>query len=381
MSWTIVPSANSSSSENNVLEAITCRSNADCWAVGYHIIGSTFNYATLTEHWDGASWSVITSPSPSTATNILFGVACPGGSDCWATGWNDQGSTLPALIEYWDGSAWSEVASAIPDNSIYYFLFGMACTSTDHCWAAGGANTADGIYLDRTFVQRWDGNEWTIDPTPNALGDYNTLYALACATDFNCWAIGNYQVEGVWKNLVLRYATTAPTLMKVASRKIHGTSGFDIDLPLTGAAGIECRSGGANGEYEIVFTFANPVNVNGTPNKAQITSGRGTVGNVAVNGTQVSVTLTQVTNAQKITLTLFNVTDGANVGDISVPINVLIGDTTNDGVVNSADIAQTKSQSGQSVAASNFREDVNADGNLNSADIALVKSKSGSSLP
>jgi hypothetical protein len=60
---------------------------------------------------------------------------------------------------------------------------------------------------------------------------------------------------------------------------------------------------------------------------------------------------------------------------------VLLGDTTGDGVVNSADNSQTKSKSGQSVGASNFRNDVSVDGSLNSADISLVKSKSGTALP
>jgi hypothetical protein len=60
---------------------------------------------------------------------------------------------------------------------------------------------------------------------------------------------------------------------------------------------------------------------------------------------------------------------------------VLIGDTNADGFVNSADISQTKSQSGNAVTSSNFREDLNADGFLNSADISLVKSKSGTALP
>jgi len=59
----------------------------------------------------------------------------------------------------------------------------------------------------------------------------------------------------------------------------------------------------------------------------------------------------------------------------------LIGDTNADAFVDSADIAQTKSQSGKGVTASNFREDVNADGFIDSADIGFVKSKSGTALP
>ena len=58
-----------------------------------------------------------------------------------------------------------------------------------------------------------------------------------------------------------------------------------------------------------------------------------------------------------------------------------LGDTTNDGSVNSADIGQTKSQSGSPVTGSNFRQDVTNDGTINSADIGLVKSKSGTALP
>ncbi|MEY2545142.1 MAG: hypothetical protein QOG48_259, partial [Verrucomicrobiota bacterium] len=52
-----------------------------------------------------------------------------------------------------------------------------------------------------------------------------------------------------------------------------------------------------------------------------------------------------------------------------------------DGIVNSTDISQTKSKSGQVVGPSNFRNDVTFDGNLNSTDISLVKSKSGTGLP
>jgi hypothetical protein len=62
-------------------------------------------------------------------------------------------------------------------------------------------------------------------------------------------------------------------------------------------------------------------------------------------------------------------------------MGVLVGDTTADKFVNSADISQTKSQSGQPVGGSNFREDLNTDGFINSGDISLVKSKSGTALP
>lgn len=71
---------------------------------------------------------------------------------------------------------------------------------------------------------------------------------------------------------------------------------------------------------------------------------------------------------------------GAASGNLGVSAGMLIGDTTADRVVNSADISQTKARSNQIVGAGNFRNDVTADGNLNSADVGLVKSKSNTSL-
>jgi hypothetical protein len=93
------------------------------------------------------------------------------------------------------------------------------------------------------------------------------------------------------------------------------------------------------------------------------------------------VPLTNVANAQKIVITLFNVRDGTNLGNVSIPMSVLTGDTTASGDVNASDISQTKSQSGTVASATNFRQDVTVSGSINSSDVSLVKSKSGTALP
>jgi len=100
-----------------------------------------------------------------------------------------------------------------------------------------------------------------------------------------------------------------------------------------------------------------------------------------VNGANVTIDLTGVANAQRIVITLNSVSDGTNTGDAQVVMGVLLGDTTANGAVNSSDIAQTQSQSGQAVTVKNFREDVNASGTISSTDVAVVKSDVGTSLP
>ena len=183
-------------------------------------------------------------------------------------------------------------------------------------------------------------------------------------------------------NSRIRVVNFGVPLVTVRSRKIHGSVGsFDIDLPTDGS-GIECRSGGTNGDYTVVFTFENPLtNVGG----ATVSSGTGRVSSSAIGSDphQYIVNLTGVTNAQRVSINLTNVSDavGDSSGVISASMGILIGDTTASGTVNSSDIAQTQSQSGQGVTSANFREDVTANGAINSSDVALVQSKSGTSLP
>jgi hypothetical protein len=172
-------------------------------------------------------------------------------------------------------------------------------------------------------------------------------------------------------------------LNAVVSRKVHGDAGpFDINLPVTGAHGIECRSGGADGDYTIVFKFAETLTGVGS---ARVSSGNGRVvsGAIGSDSHEYIVDLTGVTNAQHLFVTLRGVSDSAGHSSdaISAPMSVLLGDTSADRSVNSADISQTKSRSGQPVSSTNFRSDVTVDGSINSADISQVKSKSGTALP
>ena len=168
-----------------------------------------------------------------------------------------------------------------------------------------------------------------------------------------------------------------PTLQSAVSRKVHGAAGtFDINLPLTGNPGIECRSGGNN--YQLVLTFPGAV----TFSNAVVSSGHRIVGSSSGSGTNIiTVNLSGVTNVQKITVTLQNASDGTHMGNVSVQMGVLVGDTTGNGSVNAGDVSQTKAQSGQAVTAANFRQDVTGNGTINASDVSSVKSQSGTALP
>jgi hypothetical protein len=70
-------------------------------------------------------------------------------------------------------------------------------------------------------------------------------------------------------------ATSAqsPPLSGVVSRKNHAGTDFDILLP----SEVECRTGGASGDYKMVFTFVNDLSSVGS---ASVTSGIGSVSKI-----------------------------------------------------------------------------------------------------
>ena len=171
----------------------------------------------------------------------------------------------------------------------------------------------------------------------------------------------------------------APAVLSAVSRKTHGGSGtFDINLPLTGLPGIECRTPAAGGNHQVVVTFATPVSIGGV-SVMSIDGQAG--GTLSVNGSVVTVSLSAVANAQTIGITLTNVNNGSNSGDVFVPMGVLLGDTSGNGSVNASDVSLTKLKSGQPVGASNCREDVTVSGSINASDVSSVKLKSGTALP
>jgi len=166
-------------------------------------------------------------------------------------------------------------------------------------------------------------------------------------------------------------STLLPT--SAVSRKTHaGIGTFDVNLPLTGAVGIECRAGqpGA-GQHTIVMNFGVPITAVGGATCA------GNPATASFSGSQISVQCSSVPDAQTVAIQVTGV-NGTDL--VAVPMGVLLGDTSADSAVDSADISQTKSQSGKAVGANNFREDLNVDGAIDSADISLVKSKSGHGL-
>ena len=99
---------------------------------------------------------------------------------------------------------------------------------------------------------------------------------------------------------------TGPLFLTGAvSRKTHGAAGtFDINLPIAGTPGVECRNSGGN--HTLIFFFTNNI-VSGS---ATFSAGTGSItGSPIFAGNTMTINLTGVTDAQTIMISLNNVTD------------------------------------------------------------------------
>ncbi len=192
-------------------------------------------------------------------------------------------------------------------------------------------------------------------------------------------------VLGITVNLPL-------SLTSVVSEKTHGSAGnFDVNLPLTGTRGVECRApgglpNGATGDYQLIFTFSNNLQSvgNATVSHAQNTTASVASTAMGPKRNQYTVNLTNVSNAQYLQVNLNNVSDviGNTAAVISSPqLGVLIGDVNANGLVDGNDVSAVQGQTRQSVSNTNFRDDVNANGIIDGNDVSLTQGQTRTSLP
>ena len=161
--WTAFPLPNVGVQEN-VLYAVSMPTTGRAWAVGYYVSGK-FVQQTLIEHFDGTVWSVVPSPSPGALQNILFGVAAITDSDVWAVGAEQDASGLwHTLTEHWNGSTWS-VVNAVDAGSSGNQFYAVQAIAPDDVYAVG--QQAGAAFPNQALAEHWDGKAWSVVASPS----------------------------------------------------------------------------------------------------------------------------------------------------------------------------------------------------------------------
>src|SRR5713101_694521 len=167
------------------LNGVAALSANDVWAVGSYENPSYFPSFTLIEHWDGISWSIVPSPSPDSQLNDLHSISGVASNDIWAVGLAGDGGTfnpLHSLIEHWDGASWSVVSNPGVNE-----LFGVTALASNNVWAVA-VHTSPNV---TDIIEHWDGTNWAnvSAPSMNANGGTISLRGIAAVSATDIWAV------------------------------------------------------------------------------------------------------------------------------------------------------------------------------------------------
>lgn len=116
-----------------IVRSIIALSPASAWAVGLLSPGPESHYQTLTEHWDGTRWNVVSSPNPGGTgqDNWLSAVTATSGSDVWATG-----SAGDPFALHWNGSSWTVVSVPVSDVRVPPVTLSVSLAGPGQAWVS-----------------------------------------------------------------------------------------------------------------------------------------------------------------------------------------------------------------------------------------------------
>jgi hypothetical protein len=188
--WTVQKAQLLGTSDNSV-GAIAGSSPSDVWAFGDFLPDATGSNQDVTltfaEHYDGTKWTVVRTPNTGPNFNSFYGGAASGGW-AWAVGehlnanYQDRG-----LIEVWNGQTWS-IADNPQPGSVRDMFFAASALSPSDVWVVGDQEGRNGLF--ETLAEHWDGNSWSVIPTPDPGSSGNHLYAVDAVSPDDVWAVG-----------------------------------------------------------------------------------------------------------------------------------------------------------------------------------------------
>jgi hypothetical protein len=161
-SWSVVSS--SAFTGKGPIYGISADASNDVWAVG----GAT------SLHFNGTSWSDVAGVS----TVNMGSVTALSPTNVWAAG-TGPGATRNSFprgtIVHWDGTSWSIVSSPWPNTRVSGGLGSIAAVSANNIWATGSDAGA--------LVENWDGSSWKVVSFPTGVG-IGPVTALSDGTVF-----------------------------------------------------------------------------------------------------------------------------------------------------------------------------------------------------
>jgi hypothetical protein len=164
--------------------AISAAGPDDIWIVGNRSVRIGPRHAglaTLAEHWDGKSWTVVNTPNPNPKLSQLIDVTTLSPDDAWIVGQAPHGYTM-----HWDGRVWRRVALPASTSKSTQ-MWGVGSDGAGTVWAVG--NNGGRGYGKQVYL-RWGGRAWQRVPGPTTT-KVTTPSAISGTSSADVWAVGS----------------------------------------------------------------------------------------------------------------------------------------------------------------------------------------------
>ncbi|MGB8344370.1 MAG: hypothetical protein WCD86_05770 [Ktedonobacteraceae bacterium] len=192
--WSVVSSPNPTGATNNHLVTASATSANDVWAAGYYFDTTTNTNEPLIEHWDGTSWSIISSPNTGTPNNLIAAITAISTSDAWVVGSADttNGQNTQPLLEHWNGTQWKLVTAPTPSQTVDNSFTSVAALSATSIWVVGSSYTTSQTTV--TLTEHLSGTKWSViaSPSPGTGSLGSLLNGVTTLSSGNVWAVGQY---------------------------------------------------------------------------------------------------------------------------------------------------------------------------------------------
>jgi hypothetical protein len=169
--WTRVASPNRGTVASALQDVVMVPGTSTAWAVGYSYDSNLAANRTMTQRFNGTSWSIVPSVNAgATGYSQLNRVDATSTTNVWAIG---------SLVERYNGTNW--VAMSSPAGVA---LRGLDVVSPSEVWVAGYSGSA-------ATVAQWKNGTWTTRYTQASTGRHLTVFeAIAVDGSGQVWAVG-----------------------------------------------------------------------------------------------------------------------------------------------------------------------------------------------
>jgi hypothetical protein len=144
-----------------------------------------------------------TATAAAATVSVLDGVSCLSVSTCTAVGdaGNHAGTRRRTLVERWNGEDWAIQPSPNRSGAVESELQSVSCPAVNWCVAVG-SSVVSTLAAPEPLAESWNGVRWSIQRTPPVTASGGSLESVSCASQTSCTSVGYTTLENGERTLV-----------------------------------------------------------------------------------------------------------------------------------------------------------------------------------